>query len=164
MRSHPRTVALWQIFVLVVLFFLWFGLIGLFSIAHGDIEAFLQETFRHNSRRDAFYDLNRVSVFFWVVHSFLTMTAVASARFRRSDVFAVLLIGPVIGLVISLLWQRWGDPNWTVFVGVCLFGWLVGTIVGGVYWFMTLNHHRLEAGGFDSRMQARLKEDRSQTG
>lgn len=142
MRFHTRTVALWQIFVLGVLFFLWFGLIGLVIIAHGDIEAFLQESFRHNSRLDAFYDLNRASALFWVVHSSLTMTAVAAARFRRSDVFAVLLIGPAIGLVVSLLWQRWGDPNWAVFVGVCLIGWLVGTIVGGMYWFITLNHHR----------------------
>jgi hypothetical protein len=138
MRFHLHTTALWQSFVLGVLFSLWFGLFGLLIIAHGDLEAFLHGTFRH-SRRDAFYDLNRVSVLFWVVHSSLTITAVAAARSRRSDVFTILLIGPAIGLAISLLCQRWRDPNWAVFVGVCLIGWLVGTIVGGVYWFMKSN-------------------------
>ena len=136
MRLLPRTLAHWQIFVWGVFFFLWFGLIGLFMIAHGDLEAFLQKTFRHNSRPDAFYDLTRVSVLFWLVHSSLTTTAFAAARARRTDVFAVLLIGPAIGLVISLLGQRWADPNWAQFVGFCLIGWLAGTIVGGVYWFM----------------------------
>jgi hypothetical protein len=136
MRSHPRSAALWQIFILGVLFFLWLGLFGLLIIAHGDLEGFLHQAFRHNSRRDAFYDLNRVSIIFWVVHSSLTITAVAAARSRRSDVLAVLLIGPAIGLAISLLWQRWGDPNWAVFVGVCLIGWLVGTVVGSAYWLM----------------------------
>jgi hypothetical protein len=58
----------------------------------------------------------------------------SKARSRRSEVLAVLLIGPAIGLAISLLFQRWGDPNWALFVGVCLIGWLVGTIVGGLYW------------------------------
>ena len=139
MRFYPRTAALWQSFVLGVLFSIWFGLFGVLIIAHGDLEAFLHETFRHNSRRDAFYDLNRVSVLFWVIHSALTIAAVAAARSRRSDVFAVLLIGPAIGLAISLLCQRWRDPNWAVFFGVALIGWLVGTIVGGVYWFMTSN-------------------------
>ncbi len=134
MRSHRRAAASWRIFVLGVLISLWFGLSGLLIIAHGDLEAFLYETLRHNSRRDAFYDLNRISVLFWVVHSSLTMTAVAAVRSRRSGVLAVLLIGPAIGLAISLLCQRWGDPNWAVFVGVCLIGWLVGTIVGGLYW------------------------------
>lgn len=136
MRFPPRTPALWQIFALGFLFFLWFGLIGLLIIAHGDLEAFLQETFRHNSRPDAFYDLTRVTVLFWLVHSSLTMTAVAAARYRRTDVLAVLLIGPAIGLLISLLSQRWQDPNWAVFVGICLIGWLAGTIVGGMFWFM----------------------------
>ncbi len=153
MRFHPRTAAFWRIFILGFLFFLWFGLIGLSIIAQGNLEAFLQETFRHTSRRDAFVDLNRVSVLFWVVHSFLTMTAFAAARSRRSDVFAVLLIGPALGLVISLFQQRWADPNWAVFVGVCLIGWLAGTMAGGSYWFMTPNHHRREAGGFESRSQ-----------
>src|ERR1700678_3199570 len=98
MRFYPRTAALWQSFVLGVLFSIWFGLFGVLIIAHGDLEPFLHETFRHNSRRDAFYDLNRVSVLFWVIHSALTIAAVAAARSRRSDVFAVLLIGPAIGL------------------------------------------------------------------
>ena len=140
MRSHSRKIAPLQIFVSGVLFFLWLALFGLLVIAHGDLEGFFRLIFRHNSRRDAFYDLNRVSIFFWVVHSFLTLTAVAAVRSRRSDVFAILLIGPAIGLVISLLWQRWGDPNWAVFVGVCLIGWLVGTIVVSAYWFMFNKH------------------------
>jgi hypothetical protein len=136
MRSHSPSTATWQIFIIIVLFFLWLGLFGLLIIAHGDLEGFLRQIFGQNSRPDAFYDLSRVSLLFWVVHSSLTITAVAAARSRRSDVLAILLIGPAIGLAISLLWQRWGDPNWAVFVGVCLVGWLVGTIVGGAYWFI----------------------------
>ncbi len=164
MKSPRRTAAVWQIFVSGVLFSLWIGLFRLHIIAHGDIEAFLLETFKHNGRRDAFNNLNSVSPLFWAVHSSLTITAVAAAIFRRSDVFAVLLIGPAFGLTISLLSQRWGDPNWAVIVSVCVIGWLVGTIVGGVYWILTLHRRRLETVRYDSRLQARLKEGRTQPG
>lgn len=136
MRFHPRATGLWQSFVMGILFSIWFGLFGILMIAHGDVETLLHNTFR-NSSRDAFYDLNRVIVHFCGVHSSLTIIAVAAARSRRSDVFAVLLIGPAIGLVINLLSQRWGDPNWAVIAGVCVIGWLVSTIVGGASWFMT---------------------------
>ena len=33
----------------------------------------------------------------------------------------------------DVLSQRWSDPDWAVFVGVCLMGWLAGTLVGLVY-------------------------------
>jgi hypothetical protein len=135
MKSRPRTIGLWQISVLGTLFSLWFGLVGLFVIAHGNLEVFLLETFP-NSMRDAFYDLNRVLLFFWLVHSSLCLTALAASRSGRSDVLAILLIGPALGLTISLLSQRWEDPSWAVFVGVSSVGWLAGTIVTGAYWFM----------------------------
>ncbi len=135
MRFHPRTATLWRGFVLGVLFSLWFGLSGLLVIARGDVEAFFHKSFRHNSRRDAFYDLNRTYVLFWIFHSSLTITAVAAVRSRRSDVFAVLPIGPAIGLSIGVLCQQWRDPNWAVFVGVCLIGWIVGTIISIIYLF-----------------------------
>jgi hypothetical protein len=46
----------------------------------------------------------------------------------------VLTIGPVIAGAIALLGQRWADPNWFQVVALCAIGWLVGTLVGGVYW------------------------------
>ena len=71
------------------------------------------------------------------MHSSLVLTAIAAARYRRLDVLVVLLIGPVIALVIGLLGQTWADPNWFVVVAVCTIGWLVGLVVGGVYWSVT---------------------------
>jgi hypothetical protein len=141
MKFHAHTALRWQIILLGVMFALWLGLFTVLIIARGDLEAFLQETFRHNSRRDAFNYLNRVSNVFLVVHASLTITAVAAARPRRSDVFAVLLTGPAIGLMISLRFQRWSDPNWHDFVAVSLIGWLVGMTVGVGYWFLSRPRH-----------------------
>jgi hypothetical protein len=118
----------------VALVFLWLSLSGLFVVAWGDPEAFLWATFGRHSRADAFEHLNGVSFLFWLVHSSLVLIAIAAARFRRSDVLTALLIGPVIALIICLLDQHWSDPNWFVVVAVCTIGWLVSTIVGGVYW------------------------------
>lgn len=119
---------------LAALVFLWLCLTGLFVVARGDPEAFLWATFGRFSRADAFKHLNGVSFLFWLVHSSLVLVAIAAARFRRSDVLMTLLIGPAIALIICLLDQNWSDPNWFVAVAVCTIGWLVSTIVGGVYW------------------------------
>ena len=115
---------------------MWFGLSGLLVVARGDPEAFLRTAFGRYGRADAFEHLNGVLVLFWLVHSSLVLTAIAAARYRRSDVLAVLLIGPVIALAIGLLGQTWSDPNGFVVVAVCTIGWLVGTVVGGVYWLV----------------------------
>jgi hypothetical protein len=139
----------WRIAVPVALVVLWLGLSGLLVVARGDPEAWLRATFGRYGRADAFEHLNGVSFLFWLVHSSLVLTAIVAARYRRSDVLAVLLIGPVIGLAIGLLGQTWSDPNWFIVVAVCTIGWLVGTVVGGVYWVGCEAHgdFRLSGGG-----------------
>jgi hypothetical protein len=119
---------------LVALLTLWLGVSGLLVFARGDPEAFLQATFGRFSRADAFKHLNNITYTAWLIHSSLLVIAISAVRCGRTDVLAVLLIGPIITLVICLLDEDWSDPNWVVVVGVCTIGWLASTIVGGVYW------------------------------
>ena len=123
-----------QTLVLATLVSLWLALTGLLLVSRGNPEAFLFGNLGRYSRADAFEHLNSGLPFFWFVNSSLVLTAIAAARFRRTDVLTVLLIGPVIALAINLFGQEWSDPNWYVFVAVGTIGWLVSTIVGGVYW------------------------------
>ncbi len=123
-----------QTLVLAILVSLWLALTGLLLVSRGNPEAFLLGNLGRYSRADAFKHLNSGLPFFWFVHSSLVLTAIAAARFRRTDVLTVLLIGPVIALAFNLFYQEWSDPNWYVFVAVGTIGWLVSTIVGGVYW------------------------------
>jgi hypothetical protein len=125
---------LWRSITLGSLLLLWIGISWLLVVSRGNPETFLRTSFATYSRPDAFHDLNRAAVYFWVVHSCLTQTALSATRFRRPDVLLVLLIGPAIALPIALLSQRWSDPQWAVFVGVCLMGWLASTLVSIVYW------------------------------
>ena len=134
MELSARMGSPWRVATLGALVLLWFGLSGLLIVARGDPETFLRTTLRGYSRPDAFRFLNGILVLFWLVHSPLVLIATAAARFRRSDVLTVLLIGPAISLVISLLGEKWSDPNWFDVVAVCTIGWLAGTVVGGVYW------------------------------
>lgn len=133
MLFAPRS-ALWQGAVLGGMLFLWIGLSWLLVVSRGDPEGLLRAMFARSSRPDAFDDLNRATVFCWVVHSCLALAAVAAARLRRPDVLVVLLIGPVMGLIVGLSTQRWSDPAWAVFEGVCFVGWFAGILVGLVYW------------------------------
>ena len=123
-----------QTLVLATLVSLWLALTGLLLVSRGNPEAFLLGNLGRYSRADAFEHLNSGLPFFWFVHSSLVLTAIAAARFRRTDVLTVLLIGPVIALAFNLFYQKWSDPNWYVFVAVGTIGWLVSTIIGGVYW------------------------------
>lgn len=125
---------LWRSITLGALLLLWIGLSWLLLISRGDPETFLRTAFAGSSRADALRDLNRAAFLFWVVHSCLSLTALSATRLRRPDVLVVLLVGPAIGMVIGLLSQRWSDPDWAVFVGVCLMGWLAGMLVGLAYW------------------------------
>ena len=124
----------WRIAVLGALVISWIGLSGLLLFVRGDLEAFLRSTFGRFSRADAFEHVNDIAGTFWLMHSLLVLIAVAAARHRRPDVLAVLIIGPVIALSIGLLRQAWSDPNWFVIVAVCTIGWLVGAVIGGLYW------------------------------
>jgi hypothetical protein len=129
-----RISPVWQLTVLGVLVSLWIGLSGLLLIAWGKPEAFLATTFGRFSRADAFEHLDGVLILLWLLHSALVVTAIAAARHQRVDVLCVLTIGPVIAAAMALLGQRWADPNWFEVVAVCAIGWLVGTLVGCVYW------------------------------
>jgi hypothetical protein len=119
---------------LAVLVFVWLSLSGLLLVSWGNPEVFLRRALGRYSRADTFEFLNGISVLFWLVHSALLLVGIAAARARRSDVVTVLLIGPAIAVIICLLNEDWSDPNWYVIVAVCTIGWLVSTIVGGVYW------------------------------
>jgi hypothetical protein len=115
----------------------WFGLSGLLIVAWGDPEAFLRTRLARSSHADTFEHLNGVSVPFWLVHSCLNLMAMAAARYRRSDVMTVMMVGPIIALAIGVLGQTWSDPDWFVVVAVCTIGWLVGAVVGALYWGLT---------------------------
>jgi len=134
MGPSARMGSAWRIAALGALVSSWFGISGLLVVARGDPETFLQTTFVRFSRPDTFEHLNGISVPFWLVHSSLVLTAIEAARYRRSDVLTVLLIGPVIALAIGLLGQAWSDLDLFVVVAICTIGWLVGTVVGGLYW------------------------------
>lgn len=135
----PPRMPFWRSLALGALALLWIGLSGLLIACRGDPESFLQRTFVGHSRSDAFHNLNRTVFLFWVVHSCLVLTALTATWFRNPDILVVLLIGPAIGLIIGSLIQDWSDPNWVVFVGVCLMGWLASTLVGLVYWGVKSN-------------------------
>jgi len=119
---------------MAVLVFLWISLSGLLLVSWGNPEVFLRRTLGRYSQPDTFKHLNGISVLFWLVHSALLLVGIAAARARRSDVLTVLLIGPAIAVIICLLNEDWSDLNWYVIFAVCTIGWLVSTIVGGVYW------------------------------
>ena len=133
MGPSARMGSSWRIAALAALVVLWLGLSGLLVVARGDPKPGSGDPRPPRPGRTSQH-LNGISVLFWLVHSSLILTAIAAARYGRSDVLAVLLIGPVIALAIGLLGQTWSDPNWFVVVAVCTIGWLVGTVVGGVYW------------------------------
>jgi hypothetical protein len=121
---------------------LWIGISWLLIVSQGRPETFLRTSFATYSRPEAFYDLNRTMAYFWVVHSCLTLIALSATWFRRTDVLVVLLIGPAMALGLNVLSQRWSDPHWAVFVGVCLMGWLASTLVSLVYWVYSLTSRR----------------------
>ena len=98
-----------QTLVLATLVSLWLALTGLLLVSRGNPEAFLLGNLDRYSRADAFEHLNSGLPFFWCVHSSLVLTSIAAARFRRTDVLTVLLIGPVIALVFNLFYQEWSD-------------------------------------------------------
>jgi hypothetical protein len=88
------------------------------------------------SMDDAFDHLNGVSTLVWPIHSILVLIAIASRSRRRTDVFTVIMIGPVIAATIILIDERWTAPNWFGVVAVCSIGSLVGSAVGFTYWVL----------------------------
>ena len=66
-----------------------------------------------------------------------------------------------MAVIICLLNEDWSDPNWFVIVGVCTIGWLVSTIVGGVYWRVrtTKEDAKLTPGRTGKRLLDRLSKE-----
>jgi hypothetical protein len=125
-----------QIATLALLVAIWLALTSLLIVSWGRPEAFLVRTFGRFSMHDAFDHLNDVSTLVWSIHSILVLVEVAARWQRRTDVFAVLMIGPVIAATIVLIDQRWTDPNWCDAVAVLSIGSLVGLVVGLAYWVL----------------------------
>jgi len=143
MESRQRSVQLLsrlgsgsQLAAVALLISFWLGLTGLLIASWGQPEAFLLKTFGRFSRDDAFEHLNGIAVIAWAVFSVLVLIAMATTRYGRPDVLAVLMIGPVIAASIVLIDQHWTDPNWFVIVAVCSIGSLVGSVVGVAYWVL----------------------------
>ena len=132
----------WQIAVVVALAALWLAVATLLVLTRGDPESFLRVALAGYARRDAFNDLNRVSFLFLVAHSCLLVVAIAAVRCRRSDVLAVLLLGPAIALPICYLGQEWSVPEWFFVPAVCMICWMVSTTVGGSYWIVSKDGKR----------------------
>ncbi len=126
----------WLLMTLAILASMWLALSVILIATQGNPEALLTASFGRLTRPGAFEYVNRVSVPLWWVHTCLTLIAILAARWNRTDVVAVLLIGPVIALAIALLSQRWEDPNWHDLLGVCTIGWFVSMVVAGCYWIL----------------------------
>jgi len=137
MLPVARKTPYWQIAVVVALAALWVAASALLVLTRGDPEGFFRSTLAGHARRDAFNDLNRASVLFLVAHTCLLVVAIAAARCRRSDVLAVLLLGPAIALPICYFGQEWSDPEWFLVPAVCMICWIVSTAVGGSYWIVS---------------------------
>jgi len=142
MRGFSRISRACDLATVGVLVSLWLGLSGLLAVSRGKPEAFLATTFGRFGRADAFEHLNGVAILIWSVHSILVLIAIAATRYRRTDVLAVLMIGPVFAASIVLPVQRWPDPNWHEVVSVCSIGWLVGSVVSCGYWVLKLRRVR----------------------
>jgi hypothetical protein len=74
---------------------------------------------------------------FVVIQYRMLAVAIAAARCRRSDVLAVLLLGPAIALPICYFGEEWSDPEWFLVPAVCMICWIVSTAVGGSYWIVS---------------------------
>ncbi len=127
----------WPIGVVVVLASIWGAVFPLLVLTRGNPEGFLRVALEGRARRDAFNDLNRVSVLFFVAHSCLLLMTIAATRSRRLDVLIVLLLGPAIALPLCYFGQQWSDPEWFLVPALCMICWMVSTVVGGCYWIIT---------------------------
>jgi hypothetical protein len=141
----------WQIATLAVMAALWIALSVPLVSGRGDAEAFLLNTFEHSYRTHPFVSLNPTFFLFWIAHSCLLIFGIVAVMVHESDLFTVLIIGPTLASGVSLFSQQWSDPDWLLFAGVCLIGWLVGIVAGGAYWFFV--HHLEQRDAMDSRQR-----------
>ena len=134
MQSIRHGAPHWQIATLAILAGLWIALSIPLAFGCGDAEAFFLSTFRDYARAaHPHISLSPIFLLFWIAHSCLLILGIVAVTVHKSDLFTVLIIGPTLAFGVSLFSQEWSDPDWLIFTGVCLIGWLVGLVSGGVY-------------------------------
>ena len=133
MQSIGHRLPYWQIAALATIAALWVALSILLILGRGDVEAYLLNAFKDSVRADAFVRLNPTFVLMWIGHTCLLVFGIVAMIVRESDLFTVLIIGPILALLVAVASQQWADPDWNVFAGVCFIGWMVGIVSGGVY-------------------------------
>ncbi len=151
MLSNRHRSPYWQIAALAVMAALWIALSVPLVLGRGDAEAFFLSTFGHSYRPHPFVSLSPTFLHFWIAHSCLLVFGIVAVKGHKSDLFTVLIIGPMLAFGVSLLSQQWSDPDWLTFVGVCLIGWLVGIVAGGAYWAFVRQEKQSDA--TDSRQR-----------
>lgn len=134
MYSIGRRLPYWQIVTLTIVAALWGALSVLWILARGDVESYLLSAFKGSARADAFVRLNPTFVLMWVGHTCFLVFGIVAMFVRKSDLFTVLIIGPILALLVAVTSQDWADPDWNVFAGVCFIGWIAGITSGAVYW------------------------------
>jgi len=134
MQSIRHRSAYWQIPTLAILAGLWIALSIPLAFGYGDAEAFFLRTFKDYARAaHPYLSLNPIFIQFWIAHFCLLIFGIVAVTIHKSDLFTVLIIGPTLALGVALFSQQWSDPDWILFTGVCLIGWLLAIVSGGVY-------------------------------
>jgi hypothetical protein len=134
MQSIRHRSPYWQIPTLAILTALWIALSIPLAFGCGDAEAFFLSTFKDYARAaHPYVSLNPTFVQFWIAHSCLLIFGIVALTVHYSDLFTVLIIGPTLAFGVALFSQQWSDPDWISFTGVCLIGWLMAIVSGGVY-------------------------------
>ncbi len=136
MRLLARIGSGWQSATVGVLVSLWLGLSGLLIAARGNPKVFLTKMLGRFSRSEAYQHLNASLIGFWCMHSLLVLIAILASAHLRTDVLAVVTIGPIIGSAMALVTQRWTDPDWPLFFGLNVICWGASTVVGIEYWLV----------------------------
>ena len=134
MQSIRHRLAYWQIAALAILAALWIALSIPLAFGCGDAEAFFLSTFKDYARSaHPYVSLSHLFLQFWIAHFCLLVFGIAAVMLHKTDLFTVLIIGPLLAFLIAIVSLQWSDPDWLTFTGVCLIGWLVSIISGGVY-------------------------------
>jgi hypothetical protein len=133
MVTSRRGLPYWQIAMLAVLAALWIALSVPLVLGRGDVQGFFLSTFEGSFRPHPFVSLSPIFFQFWIAHSCLLIFGIVAMMVRMSDLFSVLIIGPILALLVAFVSQQWADPDWITVAGVCFIGWMVGVVAGGVY-------------------------------
>ena len=134
MHSIRHRLPCWQIAAIAILVALWVALSIPLVFGCGDAESFFLIIFKDYARSaHPYISLSHTFLWFWIAHSCLLVFGIAAVTIHKTDLFTVLIIGPLLAFLIALVSLQWSDPDWLIFTGVCLIGWLVGIVSDGVY-------------------------------